>query len=47
MYDVTFLVKETHKKVTKSFSSPYLCMNFIRKCRYSKKVELVSYPNLS
>lgn len=45
--EVTFIVKKDGKRVTKSFSSPYLCRQFVNKLRHSKKCILVSYPQLN
>lgn len=44
--EVTFLVLATKKVVTKIFSHPDACRNFIRKANYSKKIRLISYPNI-
>ena len=44
--EVTFMVKETGRIVTKRFDSRYLGEQFVRKVRYSKKLTLVGYRNL-
>lgn len=41
MYEVELLNLKTNKKFTKIFWSPYLMNNFIRKCKYSKKLKLI------
>lgn len=46
-FAVTFIVKESGQKVTKEFESAYLCRKFINKLRFSKRLTLVSYPNIN
>lgn len=43
MYECTVLNLLNNKEFTKTFSSPYLLNNYIRKVRYSKKLKLISY----
>ena len=43
---VEFEVLENHRIVAKTFSSLAACKSFINRARHSKKVRLVSYPNL-
>lgn len=44
MYNVTFLVNETHTKLTRSFDSPVFAREFVRKLKYSKRCTLISSP---
>lgn len=44
---VKFLVLESGATVSKQFDSYYRCRNFINKVRHSKKLRLLSYPNLA
>lgn len=46
-FEVTFIVKESGRKVTKEFESAYLCRKFINKLRFSKRLLLISYPNIN
>lgn len=43
-YNVTFIVRETGAKLTKSFDSEYLAYKFVNKLKHSKRCVLVSYP---
>lgn len=43
-YNVTFMVKSTGAKLTKSFDSEYLAYKFTNKLRYSKTCTLISHP---
>lgn len=43
--NVTFIVNQTGKRVTKEFDSEFICRKFVNKARFSKKITLVSYPN--
>lgn len=45
MYRVVIQVLKTGEYVPKEFDSYEFCRQFVRKCRYSKRVRLVSYPN--
>ena len=47
MLRVVFQVIESGNFVEKYFDSEYLCRQFVNKCRYSRRVRLVSYPNFS
>jgi len=42
MYEVKLLNLETRKTFTKTFWSTYLKDNFIRKCKYSKTLKVLS-----
>lgn len=42
MYEVELLNLDTKKTFTKVFWSEYLKDNFVRKCKYSKKVKVLS-----
>ncbi len=44
--EVTFLIKQTGKVVTKLFESRYLGEKFVKKLRYSKKLTLVGFRNI-
>ena len=43
-HNVTYIVKKTGVKLTKSFQSPYLARGFVNKLKRSKDCVLVSYP---
>lgn len=43
-YNVTFIVRETGNKLTKSFDSEYAAYQFVNKLRHSKRCILVSCP---
>ena len=43
-YKVTFLVNKTNEKLQRSFDSPYLAREFVRKLKHSKRCTLVSAP---
>lgn len=43
-YNVTFIVKGTGAKLTKSFDSEYLAYKLVNKLRHSKNCILVSHP---
>lgn len=45
MYEVYCLNLQTRKTFTKHFTSPYLCRLFVNKCKYSKVIRVISYPN--
>lgn len=42
MYEVELMNIETGAIFTKKFDSPYLMNQFLRKCKYSKKVKVLS-----
>ena len=42
MYEVELLNLKSNKTFTKIFWNPYLKDNFVRKCRYSSKVKVLS-----
>lgn len=42
MYEVELLNRETGATFIKKFDSPYLMDKFLRKCKYSKKVTVIS-----
>lgn len=44
--NVTFMINETGEVVTKHFNHPDLCWRFICRAKRSKKISLMSYPNL-
>lgn len=44
MYEVTFLVLETGKRVTREFNNYLECRKFCNKLRYSKRCRLISSP---
>ena len=41
MYQVRLLNLKTNQVFTKTFESPYLKDNFLRKCKYSKKLQVI------
>lgn len=43
-YTVTYIVKASKTRVTKTFDNEYLCRKFVNKLKHSKVCELVSYP---
>ena len=43
-YNVTFVVRKTGAKITKSFESECLAYKFVNKLRHSNRCALVSYP---
>lgn len=43
MFEVKLLDKATNKTFTKIFESYYLYNKFVNKCKYSKKLQLISY----
>lgn len=43
-HNVTFIIKDTGVKLTKSFDSEYLAYKFVNKLRHSKRCILVAYP---
>lgn len=43
---VRFMINESGKVVEKTFNSPYLAENFIRKLKYSKKLTFLAKINL-
>ena len=43
MFEVKLLDKSTNKTFIKTFKSYYLYNKFINKCKYSKKLQLISY----
>ena len=43
-YHVTFIVKATQTKLTRSFSSPFYARQFVNKLKHSKRCILVSCP---
>lgn len=45
MYVVRFL-NEKRQVVSKEFSSAYQCRLFIKKAKHSKRISLLSYPNV-
>ena len=45
VYTVRF-INEHGRKVLKKFESAYDCRLFIKKAKMSKKITLVSYPNI-
>lgn len=47
MYEVELLNLKTNKIFTKIFWSPYLKDNFVRKCKYSKKLKVLSITDNS
>ena len=46
MFTVYCLNLKTKEIFDKKFDSPYLCRKFINKCRHSKKVKVIQYPNI-
>ena len=44
--EVTFMVNATKAVVTKIFDHPDKCRAFIIKAEHSKRITLISYPNL-
>ena len=42
MYEIVVINLDTHQKFTKRFDSPYLLEKFKNKCKYSKKVKIIS-----
>ena len=44
--DVVFISMESGKRLVRKFNSPYLAKQFANKVRHSKKLRLVSYPNV-
>jgi len=42
MYEVELLNRETGSTFTRKFDSPYLMNKFLNKCKYSKKVKVLS-----
>lgn len=43
-YKVTFLVNKTNQKLERSFDSPYMAREFVRKLKHSKRCRLLSAP---
>lgn len=43
-FNVTFIVKATGEKLTRSFDSEYFAYKFVNKLKYSKRCILVSCP---
>lgn len=39
-------INEHGNMVSKTFDSPYFCRKFIEKAKRSKRITLVSYPNI-
>lgn len=46
-FNVTFIVKATGDKLTKSFESEYAAYQFVNRLKHSKRCVLVSYPLFS
>lgn len=46
MYPVGLINLITGEKFTKVFDSPFLCRNFINKCKHSDKVKIIFCPDL-
>lgn len=46
MYKVTCMNRKTGVKFDRFFDSAYLCRRYINKCKYSKEVVLIFYPNI-
>lgn len=44
MLRVVFQVLKSGVVVEKTFDSYELCRKFVNKCKYSKRVSLISYP---
>lgn len=44
--DVVFISRDSGKRLVRKFNSPYLANQFANKVRHSKKLRLVSYPNV-
>ena len=44
---VVYLVLASNTRVEREFHSYYACRQFVNKLRHSKKVRLLSYPNLA
>lgn len=44
-YEVDCLNLQTGQTFTKRFDSVYKCRLFVNKCRYSKRIQVLSYPN--
>lgn len=47
MYEINLLVIENNKTFTKIFWSEYLMRKFINKCKYSKKLKVISITDNS
>ena len=47
MLEVVYLIRETGDILTATFDSAYQCRLFINRCRHSKRVQLISYPNIA
>lgn len=43
MYEIKLLDKTTNKKFVKTFESFYLYNKFLTKCKYSHKLQILSY----
>lgn len=44
MYEVILMNLKTGERFTKTFESLFLCRKFVNKCKYSRKVKVISYP---
>lgn len=45
--EVTFIVWSTGERIKRTFEHPDACWRFICKAKHSKKIHLISYPNIS
>lgn len=45
MYELILMNLKTGKRFVKTFESLFLCRKFVEKCRHSKKVRVLAYPN--
>ena len=45
--EVIYLVLSSNTRIVREFESYYECRKFVNKLRHSKKVRLLSYPNLA
>lgn len=41
---VKFLIINSNKVETRFFDSYYRCVQFVKKCRFSKKIKILSHP---
>ena len=47
MYEVELINLKTRKRFVKEFKSLFLCKEYCDKCKYSKKVMVISHPDFS
>lgn len=45
MITIYCLDLKTKEIFAKTFESPYLCKKFVNKCKYSKRIKIIQYPN--